>query len=310
MGKHGPLQTALEYWAARTVVFGLSALPLSAAAWCGRRLGDTLRLIDKRHAQRARDQAAERLGITGDELTEFVKKNFHSYGMTLAEFSHLGKMSANDFRKYVDVDVFAEMIHKLRAGGKGLIFITAHFGNWEWCNSLARTLGVEGGSIARPLDNLRVNEFVRSYREKNGMRILDKQGAIRKALRELRHNNLVGILIDQDAGRRGMMSPFLGKAASTITIPVELAIRTGSPLIVVGLKRNPLGSEKRFSLDYSTTPLRAEAGADVKEETVRLVNALNDELSAMILRTPEQWFWIHRRWKTQPSSEADTAAGA
>jgi KDO2-lipid IV(A) lauroyltransferase len=213
-------------------------------------------------------------------------------------------MRPEDFPRHIDgLDSFAESVGKLRADGKGVILVTAHFGNWEWCNSCARTLGLEGGSIARPLDNPRVNEFVRSIRERNGMRIFDKAGAIRKALGALRNNNLVGVLIDQDAGVKGLMSPFLGHPASTITVPVELAIRVGCPMIVAGLRRNG-GAErkagaKRFTMLFNPEPYRPDPEADPEAEARRLTDALNAGLGEMILQAPEQWFWIHRRWKNK-----------
>ena len=298
MGKNdGAFRHAAEYYAARAVVAGLAALPIGAAAWVGRRLGDLLRIVDKRHRERAYEQVADRLGISGPELDAFVKANFRSYGMVLAEFARLSRMQPEDFYRYIDrLDEFSEYVAQLRSEGKGLILVTAHFGNWEWSNSCARPLGVTGGSIARPLDNPRVNEFVRSIRERNGMRIFDKAGAIRKALGSLKDNNLVGVLIDQDAGHNGMMSPFLGKPASTITVPVELAIRVGSPMIVVGLRRG--GGGKRFTMLFSPEPLRPNPEADPKEETRRLTDALNAGLGDMIRQAPEQWFWIHRRWKS------------
>jgi KDO2-lipid IV(A) lauroyltransferase len=286
-------------------VGGLSALPLSAAAWAGRRLGDALRLLDGRHRRRVREQAAERLGLSGRALDRFVRDNFHSYGMALAEFAHLSRMNPEDFEKHIDgMEPFGHFVRSLLEEGKGAILVTAHFGNWEWCNSVARPLGFYGGSIARPLDNPRLNEFVRSVRERNGLRIFDKAGAIRKALGALRENHLVGVLIDQDAGRTGLMSPFLGKAASTLTIPVELAIRTGCPLVTVGLRRNTGANArpdgKRFTLVYGTEPYRPDpnADADAGAEAKRLTDALNAGLSAMILDAPEQWFWLHRRWKS------------
>jgi len=216
--------------------------------------------------------------------------------MILAEFARLGRMEAEDFHRYVDVKPFRKRIQELRAEGKGLIFITMHFGNWEWCNSLAGILGIEGGSIARPLDNPRVNEMVRGMREKTGLPILDKQGAIRKALAAIRENKTVGILIDQDAGRGGMMSPFLGKPASTLTIPVELAIRTGCPMVVAAMRRG--GSDKRFTMLFEEQEYRADPEADPKAETRRLLDAVNAGLSRLIMQAPEQWFWIHRRWKS------------
>ncbi len=282
---------------------GLSVLPFGAAAWTGRRLGGLLRTLDRRHRERARAQAADRLGLSGAALDAFVRENFHSYGMAMAEFAWLSRMRAEDFPRYVGgLDAFREFIEGMRAEGKGLILVTAHFGNWEWCNACARTLGVEGGSIARPLDNPRVNEFVRSIRERNGLRIFDKAGAIRKALGALKRNNVVGVLIDQDAGRSGVMSPFLGKPASTVTVPVELAMRVGSPMVVAGLRRVSGEGGRRFRMVFNPEPYRAAPGADGKEEAKRLTDALNAGLGDMILGAPAQWFWIHRRWKTDAVS--------
>lgn len=306
MGKNaGPFRLALEYYAARAFVGGMSLLPLGLASWLGGRMGDLLRLADGRHRRRVRDQAADRLGLAGGELDRFVKANFRSYGRTLGEFACLSRMRSDDFRRYVDVEQFEELLRNLRSEGKGVIFITAHFGNWEWSNSLASTLGVAGGSIARPLDNPRVNELVRSIRERNGLRIFDKAGAIRKALGALRNNDIVGVLIDQDAGRGGLMSPFLGKPASTITVPVELSIRTGSPMVVMGLRRG--GSGKRFTLLFNPAPLRPNPDAEAEAETRRLTDALNADLGEMIMQAPEQWFWLHRRWKSEGMKFAQNA---
>ncbi len=296
MAKNHPVRHALEYAAARAVVAGLSLLPLGAAAWVGRRLGDVFRLIDGRHRRRVYAQAAERLGLSGGELDRFVKENFRHYGMVLAEFSHLAGLTDDDLCRTVDLGPLRECVKNLRAEGKGIIFITAHFGNWEWSNATARAFGAEGGCIARPLDNPYLNEYVRRIRERGGMRIFDKQGAIRKALGELRANRMAGILIDQDAGKAGVMSDFLGKPASTITVPIELAMRTGSPMLVVVLRRG--GGERRFSMLFNPIPHRANPDAPVGEETRRLVDAVNADLCRLIMQAPEQWFWLHRRWKS------------
>ncbi len=262
-----PFLHAVECHAARALAFGLAMLPLGAAAWTGRRLGDIARLADRRHRERAREQAAERLGISGRELDAFVKANFHSYGMTLAEFAHLTRMKAGDIRRHVELCGFEERVAELR-------------------------------SIARPLDNPGLNDFVRSVRERTGMGVFDKEGAIRRALAALRANDCVCVLLDQDAGRRGLMSPFLGRPASTVTIPIELAVRTGCPMLLAGMRRN--GSGTRFTLLQDGKTYRANPdAADAKAEVRRLTDDLNAGLSAMIMQAPEQWFWIHRRWKNE-----------
>lgn len=291
-------ESRFAYPAARALCFLLSLAPLCVAGWLGRRFGDVLRVLDKKHRTRARDQAADRLGLSGRELDDFVKANFRSYGMTLAEFAHLSRMTPEAILRHVDLNGFGDRVRELRAEGRGLILITAHFGNWEWANAAFGALGYRGGSIARPLDNSRLNDYVKSVRERTGMRIFDKQGAIRKALRALRANECVGVLLDQDGGRQGLMSPFLGKPASTITIPVELAVHSGCPMILGGLRRGGGADGKRFVLVHDPETFRADPRADEKAEVRRLTDALNDGIGRMIMQAPEQWFWIHRRWKS------------
>ncbi len=296
MAKPHPIRHRIEYAAARVLLGGLAGLPLGWATWVGRRLGDLFRLLDRRHRRRVHDQAGERLGLSGGDLDRFVKENFRHYGMVLAEFARLGRMDNADFSGYVDAAPVRELVLKLKGEGKGLIFITAHFGNWEWCNRSAHAMGIEGGVIARPLDNPYLDAYVRRIRERGGMRVFDKRGAIRHALGEIRAGRMVGILFDQDAGPAGMMSDFFGKPASTITVPVELAIRTGCPMLVVIMRRG--GGDRRFSILFNPTPHRANPEADPQAETRRLVDAVNADLCRLILEAPEQWFWMHRRWKS------------
>ncbi len=293
-GKVGQLAVTA---ALRVFVFFASLLPLGPGRWLGRRLGDLIRILDRRHRRRVEEQVADRLGLGTAEVHAFARRNFQGYGMTLIEFAKLYRMRQDDFRKHVDYGGFEEMVRSLIAEGRGVLFVTGHYGNWEWCNSNARAIGLTGGSIARPLDNESLNEFVRSIRERNGLTILDKRGAIRKAWALLRENKVVGVLIDQDAGPKGMMSPFLGRAASTISIPVELAIRTGSPMITVVLRRN-LSGPKAFTTVFSREVRRPDPAADPEAETRRLVDVLNDDLGKLIMQAPDQWFWIHRRWKS------------
>ncbi len=295
-----PIRDIGEYAGARALVWGFAALPRGASIWLGERLGDLWRALAKRRRIQAEKQVRDRLGLGEEEAEQFIRRNFRHYGNALAEFSWLSRMVPEDFRALVDFEDFEKKAAELRAEGKGVVFITAHFGNWEWFNSLAAITRMEGGSIARPLENARLNEFIRSIRERNGLRIFDKKGAIRKALRALNDNNVVGVLIDQDAGKGGVMSPFLGSPASTITVPVELAIRTGAPILVAVLKRLPPGSPKRFQMRFSPHALRAENADDSAAEARRLVDFANRELGDLIREAPEQWFWIHRRWKTQP----------
>lgn len=292
------LKHAVEYYCTLVFLYTLALVPIRFASWVGNRLGDLFCLVAKRRHNIVRDQVREILKIDGKELDAFVKRNFRHYGKVLVEFAILLRMKQEDFIPYIDLNGLEQLLAKFRSEGKGSVGITMHFGNWEWANVGTVMAGGRGGSIARPLDNPRVNEFVRRIRERNGQRILDKQGALRKALGILRENGAVCVLNDQDAGPTGLMSPFLGKPASTLTLPIELAIRTGAPFFVAAIMRNESGTGKRFSYVFSPVVFRSDPEADTQAEIRRFADGMNEELGKLIMKAPDQWFWIHRRWKS------------
>lgn len=281
----------------RLFVAGMSRVPLGPGRWLGRRIGDIWWLLDRSHRKIAENQAERCLHRGPAATRRLIHDNFRHYGMVMTEVSRLARMNREDFVRLVDFDGFKEFAHELLAEGRGILFITGHFGNWEWMNSTATALEMTGGSIARPLDNPGMNEFLRSLRERNGLTIIDKRGAIRKARQMLTENRMVGVLIDQDAGAHGIVSPFLGRPGSTITIPVELALRTGSPMVTGGLRRGGANG-KAFTMLYNRDIRRPDLQAEPEAETKRLIDQLNDDLGKIIMQAPEQWFWRHRRWKS------------
>lgn len=290
-------QISAEYAATRVFFSIMSALPLFISAWVTRCLCSVWRLVDKRHRDRVKTQVMERAGMSEADANRFVKKNYQHYGNLIAEFCLLGKCDLDEVKYRINMDGFDDFVKSLLQEGKGVVVVTGHLGNWEWANCVLTAMDEHGCAIARPLDNPLLNEFVRSIREKNGCKILDKQGAIRGALRCLKSNGGLAVLIDQDAGYLGMMSPFLGLDAATISIPIELAIKAGCPIIVAAMVRD--GGPGRFRMNYGRQVLRARDGIDTESETKRLLDAANAGLGELIMDTPDQWFWVHRRWKTR-----------
>lgn len=296
------IRNLAEYCIARGVIGVLSLLPMPVASFVGECLGTCLRVFLAKFRKRAYAHAELVLGLTGPQADDFVRKNFHHYGKVIAEVAVISRCSMERFLSFIDLGDLRDITQTLLREKKGILFLTPHYGNWELCNKLGVAAGVTGGSIARPLENHILNEYIRSLREYNGLAILDKEGAIRKAMRILRDNGAVGILMDQDGGKFGYISTFLGKPASTLTVPAELAIRLGSPIITIALRRNPAGSPKRFTVVHG--PVRhADSATQSKEAIGRLTDTFNQDLGDIILRDPTQWLWVHRRWKHWESME-------
>ncbi|MFH0911033.1 MAG: lysophospholipid acyltransferase family protein [Planctomycetota bacterium] len=302
--RKGPLRIRIEYAAARALAGLLYLLPFRPAVLLGQGLALVLFALDRRHRERCTGAIRAALHVERGEARRLARAMYLHLGTLLAEFPRIAELNRDTLEAHVDWGAAPEEIERLLARGRGVIFITGHIGNWELCGSAFAVRGYSKGAVARPLDNPRIDAWIRGLRESRGQEIWDKFGAMREALRALREGRGFGILIDQDGGRDGVFAPFFGRTASSMPAAADLALRTGAPLMAAAFHRT---GPMRFRLEVSR-PFYATPGADRAEERVRLVARCNAELEAIIRKRPEQWLWLHRRWKTEPRVSSPPAS--
>ena len=267
-------------------------------------LADIWRIVDKRHRLRVMEQSMSTLGIDKAAAERLVRDNYRHYVYAILEIIRLSRLEPKVAMQRLDTNGVDEKLRVALAAGKGVVVATGHLGNWEWgCMGLGQ-LGAVEGVIARSLDNPLIDAAINRIRLRSGVEVWYKQGAIRKAMSALKRSRGFAAVIDQDGGRNGVMVPFLGRPASTMSLPVELALRTGSPIIVVGLMRD--GDVMHFKAS-SGEIIWPDVNADPEQEKMRLLTAVNDGLSEIIRNHPEQWIWILNRWKTDRVREKPAA---
>ena len=181
------------------------------------------------------------------------------------------------------------------AGGKGGIVVSGHLGNWEIVGATCARLGYPVSFVVTTQRNKLVQEWLDKVRRRAGIEIIPRKQAIKGVLSALQRNRIVAILIDQDAHDEGVFVPFLGKLSSTPRGPAVFHLRTSAPLIFMSSYRLP-NEKYRFKLE--NVNISPEAG---QQEIMAL---LNSKLDQAVRVAPEQWFWMHKRWKTPPPASS------
>ena len=199
----------------------------------------------------------------------------------------------------------SENLDTALAQGKGAIVFLPHFGNWELLSLVYGALIPDRAkAIAFPLKNARLNAYIWRHRELMSLKLISRHQAIRETLRALRNNEAVGFFADQNAGPEGVFVDFLGKPASAARAPVVLARKTGAPLLFSLSIRQP---DDRHHV-YISTPIYVEVSDDAERDIEAYTIQMLKHLETYIHKYPEQWLWLHNRWKTQPAdSESRTA---
>jgi KDO2-lipid IV(A) lauroyltransferase len=184
--------------------------------------------------------------------------------------------------------------------GHGAIILTGHLGNWEMAGAAIAASGIDLDAVARGMANRRFEADLFEVREQLGIGLIDRDQALKGVLRSLRRGRVVAILGDQNASDGGVFVPFFGELAATARGPALFALRTGAPLFVGILVREP-GWRQRYTAELRRVevPPTGNLEADVRT----LVVEYTRELERAIRRVPEQYFWHHRRWKTRPPAE-------
>jgi KDO2-lipid IV(A) lauroyltransferase len=181
--------------------------------------------------------------------------------------------------------------------GRPLLALTGHFGNWELLSYLTGLFGLRGGIVARRLDNPFLDRFLSRFRSKTGQTLLDKSADYSRILDMLAHGGSLGMVGDQDAGPRGLFVSFFGRPASTFKSIALLSLEYGAPIIVVGVARIGHPMQYRHYLEDVILP---EEYAGHVDATRAITQRYTAALERMVRRHPEQYFWLHRRWKHKP----------
>lgn len=293
--RRSELRNWLEYALARASVAKLAWSPRPLSEWIARL---STRLLDlaiprlRRTALRNLEFAMPELdGAARERIADGVFRSIARVLVAFARFPRLRRENLGEWIRYEGFEHFEEA--QLR--GRGVIFATAHLGNWELSAFAHGILTEPMHIVVRPLDNPRIDALVERYRTLAGNRVIQKKDFARGILKALARNQAVGILIDQNATPdNGAFVDFFGMPACATTGLAKLAAHSGATVIPGFALWSE--TERRYVLRFY--PPLAISG-DPVADTARL----QKQLEAVIRQHPDQWLWIHRRWKTRPPGE-------
>jgi len=249
--------------------------------------------------RRARNNlAAAYPGMTEAERDAIVAEMWDNLGRVAGEYAHLDKLSLCGANPRMEV-VGQEHIRRAKEAGKGIIFVSGHFANWETMPFAATQLGLEAGEVYRPLNNPFVDRWMVRQRMANGPKEQIAKGAqgTRRIFTMLRAGKAVLLLADQKTNE-GLPVPFFGRVAMTTPAPAVFALKLGATVLPASNERLP-GPRFRMTVH---PPIEYAKSGDHDRDVFELTQKINDAIEACVRYRPSQWLWIHRRW---PTSAAD-----
>jgi lipopolysaccharide heptosyltransferase II len=224
------------------------------------------------------------------ELHQLVRRHFRQLGANLLCSAKLTQLSPERVLEHVEVENIESMAREFRAGVP-VVLVLSHLGTWEvFAQLMPKFVGfVRGSSVYQSLGNRFIDKHVRRTRSQTGLELFDRRDGFEPVIELLRSGGGVGVLSDQHAGDHGVWTPFFGRLASTSPLPALLAKRTRAALIAAGV--------------YTTGPARwrivfTERFDQTGASVAVLTSKINRVIEEQIRRAPEDWFWVHNRWKT------------
>lgn len=290
-----------EYWLVVAAARVLGRLPRTAArrcssalAWAVYRCHGRLRRVGERNLKLALPD------VPAKARQEILWREYKHLGYQLVEFCRMARYTPENTRGWL---VTEGMEHYLaaKARGKGVLILTGHLGAWELSSFYHSLMGHPMGMVIRRLDNQRLDAYVNRIRCLHGNYVLHKDDFGRGLLMAMHQGGTVGILMDTNmTPPQGAFVPFFGVAAATATGLAHVARKTGAAVVPGFMLWEP--EQRRYVLRFGSEiaiPRTDDAAADILEGTSRCTR----EIESWVRRYPDQWLWIHRRWKTRPPGE-------
>src|ERR1700681_1235469 len=295
------MRQRLEYAAAWPFIKILGALPRSMARALGIGLAQVVYLL---HA-RLRQGGMRNLAMVFPEKTEaerarILRGEFASLGRQLAEVCHFPKYTLENVEQVVVYDGL-ENYEGAYARGKGVLFLTAHFGGWELSAFTHSLHGHWMHVVSRAMDNVYLDRLIRRYRTMHGNQTVDKDDFVRGLLSAMKAGEVVGILMDTNmTPPQGIFVDFFGIPACTASGLARIALRTDAAVVPGFTIWDPLLRKYRLRFDPAVELIRTgDDDADIIANTALFTKIIED----YVRRYPDQWLWVHRRWKTRPEGQ-------
>ena len=279
-------------------------LPYACVVRLGRALGFLYWYIAPKQRRRGIRQMKERLGLSQDEAVAVMRRLCGNLGQTFLEIMFTPKLDAQRIVQLVEIEN-REYLEEAVARGNGVVFLTAHIGNWEWLGAALSMTGFPMTSVIKRQPNDQHTRLLNEYRERVGIEIFARGTAeLVGAAKAMKKGKILGFLADQDAGVDGVFLDFFGKPASTPLGPAVFARKFKAPVMPVFIVHKPDYSGHRV-LIYP--PLEYENTGDEKENLRQLTLKMTQLLEEVIREHPDEWIWFQKRWNTRMDGSCEEA---
>lgn len=290
------LRRYVLYYAGRVLAFLIALLPLRAALSLAGFAGSVAyavlpqyRLVTLRNLEYVFAGQKSR-----EEIRAIAKNVFVNLAKNAVEMLNFPKLSASNIDRFVRI-VNIDVVNSALAKGHGIVVVTGHFGNWELMPATLRIKGYAGSVIGRRIYFEKYDQFLNSLRKCHGVDVIYRDESPRKVLKVLKNNGIMGVVADQDVDSvDGVFVDFFGHPAYTPAGPVALAKVSGAALIPAFMIRS--GDHHRLVFE---NPVNLVDTGDKEKDMVTNTQAWSSVIEDYIRRYPDQWVWMHRRWKTK-----------
>jgi KDO2-lipid IV(A) lauroyltransferase len=294
------MRKKLEYWLVLAVARTLGWLPRAQArrlvgvlTWGAYRAFGRLRRVGRRNLELALPRLSAR------ERNRILRGVFRHLGWQLVEFCRMTCYTPENTCGWMRAEGLDHYL-AAKARGKGVLVVTGHLGAWELSSFYHSLMGYPMGMVIRRLDNRLLDEFVNGIRCLHGNRVLHKDDFARGLLTSMRKNETVGILMDTNmTPPQGVFVDFFGKQACTASGLARVALKTGAAVLPGFMLWEE--AENRYVLHFG--PELAFKRTDDEADILAATQQCTSVIETWIRRYPDQWLWIHRRWKTRPTGE-------
>lgn len=296
------MKETLEYFLVLCVARGLGWLPRPVARLLGAAVGRVVYWI----ASRLRRTGLRNLELAMPDMSlqqrqKTLQLLYRNLGWQLAEFCRMERYTAANTANWIRYEGLERFL-EAEARGKGVLILTGHLGAWELSSFYHSLMGHPMGIVIRRLDNRVLDGFVNRIRCLHGNRVLHKDDFARGLITAMRQGETVGILMDTNmTPPQGIFVDFFGTAACTASGLARVALKTGAAVVPGFLLWE--AAEERYVLHFGEQ-IEIEETQDSESDIVALTQACTRVIESWVRRYPDQWLWIHRRWKTRPPGEA------